>query len=86
MVEKIVKKIAEHRGLILSDVSLVDGQRIGCADASLLKIRAHGQLVCALIYKYDLDQIVSGYTGDIENRVQSALSKLLVMVESEKSS
>ena len=86
MIEKIVSDIAEKKGLSLSEVLLVDGQRLGCADASLLKVKAHGHLVCALIYKYDLEQLILGYTSDIENRVQSALSELLLMVQSEKSS
>lgn len=81
----VVHEIAEQMGLLalkVSEVTLTDGERIGCRDAFLLNITAHGRLTSSLIYRSDLDDINQGSVNDrMEIRIRNALAKLSQMMD-----
>ena len=47
----LVSEVASEMGLMLTKVQLVDGRRLGCRDAHLIKIKANGNLVSTIIHE-----------------------------------
>jgi hypothetical protein len=78
MVHKFVNNIASEMGVNLSKVSLIEGNSLGCHDASLLKIRCNGNDLCLLIYKKDIENLNNGKIVDrLEGKLRSTLSTCL---------
>jgi hypothetical protein len=69
--------IASQINVQLSHVTVVEGQRLGCCDAHLLKIYADGQQINVLLYQSELDELQSNIVSDrLEQRIRSSLSRL----------
>jgi len=76
-VEEYVSSVAEQDGIPQLDVSLVDGIRLGCCGLYLLNLTTDSRVVSELIYKEDLDKLISGNTSDrIQVKINSAFNKL----------
>jgi hypothetical protein len=60
MIQKYVSDIALEMGIHLSQVSVVDGRRLGCLNTHLLNLDADGHQVSTLIYQTELDELQSG--------------------------
>jgi len=77
MIKKFVTEQAQIKGMKISDVTLVNGQCLGCRDMHLLNIIADGVLTSALVHQSDIDDIQRGdYCGRLEITVNNALSRL----------
>jgi len=61
----------------LSQVSVVEGRKVGCLDVHLLNLTSNGQLVSALVYQSELDKLQIGDCCErLESRIRSALARL----------
>lgn len=82
MLIEMATNIALQKGINLTKVSLVEGQRLGCSDTSLLNLTAKGHVVSTLIYHSDIDSLNKGCGNDrLELRIRAAVSKLHTMLE-----
>jgi hypothetical protein len=77
MIKEFATELAEQSGIQLSRVSVVEGRRIGCLDVHLLHLGSDGQLVSALVYQSELDELHSSSCCErLEMKIRSALSRL----------
>ena len=82
MLELLVSHIAGDLSLELSDVSIYDGEKVGCHDVSMLRLCSKGIAVNTLMYKADLDAVEHGDDSDrFEIRTKLALYRLKSLVE-----
>ena len=82
MIQKYVGDIAAQMKIQLSQVSVVEGRKVGCLDVHLLNITSGGRLVSVLVYQSELDKLQIGERCDkLESRIRSALSGLQVLPE-----
>jgi len=82
MIREYAADLAAQTGIKLSRVSVVEGQRIGCLDVHLLHLAADGQLVSALVYQSELDELQCGSrSGRLEVKIRAALSRLQMLLE-----
>jgi hypothetical protein len=82
MVKAFVNDIAHQMGLKLSDIQMVEGDRIGCNDANLLHMFSDGHMVSAVIYLTEYVEVIAGLPCEpLELRVMSAMSRLKMMLE-----
>jgi len=82
VIKKFVTEQAMRKGLKISNVSLVNGQRLGCRDMHLLNIAVDGVITSALVHQSDIDDLENGnYCGRLEIAVYNALSRLQVSQE-----
>ena len=77
MIAGFCRKIAGEMGINLTDISLVNGARLGCTDAHLLKLTSNDRLACILVYQSDLDTLNANSTNILlVHRISSALTRL----------
>ena len=82
MIKEYVSDIASQMGIMLTKVSLVDGQPVGCSDACIISISVRGHSVDALVYVAEIVNLENGVSCDrLEQRVRSALSRLQILLE-----
>ncbi|MEI6514217.1 MAG: hypothetical protein WCO51_13235 [bacterium] len=82
MIQEYVSNLADKMGMKLSQISLVDGNQLGCLDIYLLKISIKVHKVDALIFKTDIENLENGKVSDrMEVRTRSALNRLQVMLD-----
>ena len=82
MIQEYVSNLADKMGMKLSQISLVDGNQLGCLDVYLLKISIKVHKVDALIFKTDIENLENGKVSDrMEVRTRSALNRLQVMLD-----
>jgi hypothetical protein len=81
MIQGYVADIAAQKGIPLLRVSLVEGRTVGCLDVYLLHLAAERQMVSALVYQSELDNLYSGSPCDrLEVKVRVALSRLQMLL------
>jgi len=79
LIQKYVRDIAAQMKIQLSQVSVIEGRKVGCLDVHLLNVTSDGRLVSVLVYQSELDKLQIGERCDkLESRIRSALSGLLV--------
>lgn len=82
MIKEYAAKLAEQTGVRLSRVSVVEGRRVGCLDVHLLHISSDGQLVSALVYQSELDELQNHSSCErLELKIMNALSRLKTRLE-----
>lgn len=82
MIEEFVSRISTKMGINLSQVSLVDGQPLGCIDVHLLNISSQGYVVSSLVFRADIDNLNNGLVCDsLEVRIRASLSRLKKLLE-----
>lgn len=82
MIKEFATGLAAKSGIQLSRVSVVEGRRIGCLDVHLLHLAADNQLVSALVYQSELDELKNSSSCDrLEVKIQSALARLQLLLE-----
>ncbi|MFA7405532.1 MAG: hypothetical protein WC007_16180 [Pelobacteraceae bacterium] len=82
MIKKFVSGISTTMGINLSKVSLVDGQSLGCIDVQLLNMSSKGQVVSALIFQADIENLKNGVGCDsLEVRLRASLSRLQMLLD-----
>ena len=83
MIKEFANELAEQTGIQLSRVSVVEGRRIGCLDVHLLHLGSDGQLVSALVYQSELDELQNSSCCErLELKIRSALSRLQMQLNS----
>lgn len=81
MIQGYAADLAAQMGMKISRVSVVEGQRVGCLDVHLLNIYADRQLVSALVYQSELDELHNGSSCErLEMKIRSALSRLQTLL------
>jgi len=84
MIQAYAAELAEQMGIQLSQVSIIDGKRLGCRDSHLLQLHADGRIEGALIYQTELDDLQKGIRRDgFETRILAALSRLNILLKQE---
>jgi hypothetical protein len=82
MIREYATDLAAQVGIKLSRVSVIEGRRVGCLDVHLLHLAAGGQLVSALVYQSELDELKNGsYCERLEFKIRSALSRLEMLLK-----
>jgi hypothetical protein len=82
MMKEYVVDLALQMGIRLSQVTVIEGRRVGCLDVHLLNLAADGQRASTLVYQSELDELQSGsYCERLEMKVRSALTRLQMMLE-----
>jgi len=82
MIREYAADLAAQTGIKLSQVSVVEGRRVGCLDAYLLNLASDDQLVSALVYQSELDELQSGSCCErLELKIRAALSRLQILLE-----
>lgn len=77
MIKEHVAGFAAEMGLKLTSISVVNGQMVGCLDANLLHISSNGQIVSALMYQHELDDLQVGLPCKrLELRIRAAMAQL----------
>ena len=77
MIEEYATNIAVEMGFKLSDVTVVEGRRVGCTDMHLLNLTANGQQVSALIHQTELDELeVDSSSERLSMKLHFALTRL----------
>ena len=80
MIEEFIHGIGNQMGLDLSEVSVKDGERIGCNNMNLLCIGAKDHVVEVLVYKSDIASLQNcGFCDRLEVRILIAISRLKTM-------
>ena len=57
MIQKYVLDIAAQMKIQVSQVSVVEGRKVGCLDVHLLNVTSNGCLVSVLVYQSELDKL-----------------------------
>lgn len=74
--------VACQMGVELLEVSLVDGQRLGCIDSYILDMTTKNEKIGTLIYKRDIDKLEKeGECARLEIRIRAALLRLQTMMK-----
>jgi hypothetical protein len=82
MIEEYVADTAFHMGIKLSQLSIVEGRRVGCLGAHLLNLASGDQIVSTLVFQTELDKLQDGnYSERLETKIRSALSQLKILLE-----
>jgi len=82
MINAFVNDVAMQMGINLSEISLVEGNKIACSDAHLLHMTSDGHTVSAIIYFPEVEDVLRGLPCDpLELRIMSAMSRLKLMIE-----
>jgi hypothetical protein len=77
MIRDYAIDIAAQSGIKLSDVTVIEGRKLDCFDAHLLKLDTDDQQISLLLYQSELDELQSNFVSDrLEQRIRSALSRL----------
>jgi hypothetical protein len=82
MIRSYATDLAAQVGIKLTQVSVVEGRRVGCLDVHLLHLAAEGQLVSTLVYQSELDELQGDSCCErLELKIRTALSRLQIMLE-----
>lgn len=82
MIREYATDIASQMGIQLSDVSIVEGRRVGCSDVHLVHMTADSHTVSVLVYSTELDNLKSGCVCErLEMKIKSALNRLQLLLE-----
>ena len=82
MIQDYVQDLAAQMCIVLTTVSVVEGETAGCLDVCLLHLSAKGHLVNALVYQSDIENLQNGGCCDrLELRIRAALSRLKILLE-----
>jgi hypothetical protein len=82
MIEEYVTDTAMQMGIRLSQLSIVEGRRVGCLGVHLLNLACEDQIVSTLVYQTELNKLQDGtYSERLETKIRSALSQLKIMLE-----
>jgi hypothetical protein len=82
MIREYAAELATQSGIQLSQVSVIEGRRVGCLDVHLLHLVSHGKLVSALVYQSELDELqLSSSCDRLEVKIRTALSRLQMMLQ-----
>lgn len=82
MIIDFVSGISDQMGINLTNVSLVDGQPLGCIDVQLLNMSSKGHVVSALVFKADLENLNNGFEcHSLEVRMRASLSRLQLLLD-----
>lgn len=81
MIRSYAADLATQMGITLSDISVVEGERVGCVDVYLLHLGSKGYNVSSLVYHSDFAALRDGGECDrLETRIRSALLRLQIMI------
>jgi hypothetical protein len=81
MIKEYVSDIAEQMGISSVEVSLVEGSTVGCVDTHLLQISFKNQMVSALVYQSELDNLLKGIKSDrLDLKIRAALERLKIQI------
>lgn len=81
MLQAYAADIAAQMGIMLTDITVVEGERVGCADVMLLHLGIKGFRSSSLVYQTDVVALQKGGECDrLETRIRSALQRLQLMV------
>jgi hypothetical protein len=81
MIEEYVADTATHMGIKLSQLSIVEGRRVGCLGVHLLNLACDDRIVSTLVYQTELDNLQYGtYSDRLQTKIRSALSQLKSML------
>lgn len=82
MIQSYVTDLATQMGLPAVQVSVIEGDRVGCLDVYLIHIVAEGHKVSSLIYQSDLNCIRDGENCErLEAKIWSVLQRLKLLLE-----
>ena len=82
MLKELVRDIAEQSGVSPTNIELVNGLRLGCKDAHLLKISVMDKMVTALIHQEELETFRDdGINERTCLKIQSAIHRLKEMLD-----
>jgi len=82
MIEEYVTHTAMKMGIKVSQLSIVEGRRIGCLDVHLLNLACDDQTVSTLVYQSELNRLQEGSLSErLELKIMSALSRLQMMIK-----
>jgi hypothetical protein len=75
LIQEYVHDIAEQMKIQLSQVSVIEGRKVGCLDVHLLNVTSGDHLVSVLVYQSELDKLQIGERSErLESRIRTALS------------
>ena len=73
---KLINEVASEMGMPLTKVQIVDGRRLGCRDAHLVKIASNGNIISTIIHENDLSEDNSPARFEkTKNKIRCAISK-----------
>lgn len=82
MIMEFVSDISTQMGITLSEVSLIDGQTLGCTDVRLLNMSTKGHIVSTLVFQADLENLSKGIECcSLEVRMRASLSRLQQLLD-----
>ena len=82
MIEKFVFDLAAHMGIALTEVSLTNGNTLGCKGVYLLDICSNDESISTLIFHSDIVSLeIGGNCIRLETKIRSVLSQLLTKLE-----
>jgi hypothetical protein len=82
MIREYTNNLALQLGIRLSQISVVNGQDVGCLDVYLLHLSSKDKQASVLVYQSELDGLQNGDTGgQLELKVRAALSRLQMSLE-----
>ena len=77
MIRDYASDIASQMKVQLSNVTVIEGRKLDCFDAHLLKLDTDDQQISLLLYQSELDELQSNFVSDrLEQRIRTALSRL----------
>jgi hypothetical protein len=81
MIDEYVTEIAKQMGIQLSQLSIVEGQRVGCHGLHLMNLACDDQIVSTLVFQADLDKLQDGSLSErLQMKIVSSLSRLQKMI------
>jgi len=82
MIHEYVTDIANKMGVQLSQLSIVEGQRVGCHGVHLMNLACDDQIVSTLVFQNELDKLQEGSRSErLQIKIESALSRLQLMIK-----
>lgn len=77
MIKKFIANTAAKLGVKLSNITLVNGEHVGCIDASLLHVSDGRHHIYTLIYHSELDDLNNGKCcTNLSLKIWSVLTRL----------
>ena len=81
---RLVSDVANEMGVTLTKIQYIDGRRLGCRDAHLLKLGADGNLVSTIIHEGELGmEEGSDRTERAKCKIRGLLTKLRQQADSQ---
>lgn len=77
MIKEYIIDFCAQKGIVLSQVSVVNGHSIGCLEVDLVHLHFGSEKVSVLVYRTDYDSLLNGVVSNrLEKRIRAALEKL----------